>query len=190
MGYPWGTDIMPRTLKYPFDELPKYSGIHTPHLDAIRKVLPAGMKAYGGCGYGIFESAQDLVGFESLCIMQYTDPELFADLFRKIGALYEVLWTQMVNDYSDIFVFFRMGDDLGYRSSTMLSPDTIREHICLLIKRLLISCTKAIKNFYCTVVATFSGLWTISLPWVLMLNIQMKIRSPRLTYGLKNIPIK
>ncbi len=23
------------------------------------------MKAFGGCGYGIFESAQDLVGYES-----------------------------------------------------------------------------------------------------------------------------
>jgi len=134
--------------KYPFDELPEiFWNTYTPHLDAIRKVLPAGMKAYGGCGYGIFESAQDLVGFESLCIMQYTDPELFADLFRKIGALYEVLWTQMVNDYSDIFVFFRMGDDLGYRSSTMLSPDTIREHILPAYKKVIDIVHKGNKKF-------------------------------------------
>ena len=46
--------------------------------------MPVGMKAYGGCGYGIFESAQDLVGYESLCVMQYLDPELFSDLFNKI----------------------------------------------------------------------------------------------------------
>ena len=38
------------------------------------------MKAYGGCGEGIFESAQDLVGYENLCIMQYIDPDLFRDL--------------------------------------------------------------------------------------------------------------
>ena len=114
--------------KYPFDELPaifweKYS----PRLEAIRRVMPVGMKAYGGCGYGIFESAQDLVGYESLCVMQYLDPELFSDLFNKIGELYQKLWARMVREYSDIFVFFRMGDDLGHRTSTMLEPDTIRQ---------------------------------------------------------------
>jgi hypothetical protein len=88
--------------------------------------MPAGMKAYGGCGYGIFESSQDLVGFESLCVMQYLDPDLFRDLFIKIGELYSLLWSKMVKEYSDIFVFFRMGDDLGHRLSTMLEPDTIR----------------------------------------------------------------
>lgn len=116
--------------KYPFEELPaifweKYS----PRLEAMRRVMPAGMKAYGGCGYGIFESAQDLVGYESLCVMQYLDLELFADLFNKIGELYQKLWTRMVSEYSDIFVFFRMGDDLGHRTATMLEPDTIRQFI-------------------------------------------------------------
>lgn len=85
------------------------------------------MKAYGGCGYGIFETAQDLVGYESLCVMQYLDPELFADIFRKIGELYETLWTKMLEEYDDLFVFYRMGDDLGHRMATMLEPDTIRQ---------------------------------------------------------------
>lgn len=115
---------------YPFDDLPRiFWETYTPRLEAIREALPPGMKAYGGCGYGIFESSQDLVGFESLCIMQYEDPELFADLFKRIGDLYVTLWSRMIRDYSDIFVFFRMGDDLGYKSSTMLSPDIIRQHI-------------------------------------------------------------
>lgn len=96
--------------KYPFDELPGiFWDTYTPHLEAIRKALPEGMKAYGGCGYGIFESAQDLVGYTSLCMMQYDDPELFADLFRRIGDLYETLWSEMVKRYSDIFVFFPHG---------------------------------------------------------------------------------
>lgn len=116
--------------KYPFDELPDiFWKKYTPHLEAIRKVMPEGMKAFGGCGYGIFESAQDLVGYEPLCVMQYLDPELFRDLFLKIGDLYSVLWSKMVREYSDIFVFFRMGDDLGHRLATMLEPDTIRQFI-------------------------------------------------------------
>ena len=124
--------------KYPFDEIPRiFWEAYTPHLDAIRSVLPPGMKAFGGCGYGIFESAQDLVGFENLCLMQFMDPDLFRDLFNKIGELYSTLWTKMVRDYSDIFVFFRMGDDLGHKTSTMLAPDTIINHILPQYKKVI-----------------------------------------------------
>ncbi len=124
--------------KYPFDELPAiFRETYTPHLEAIRAVLPEGMKAFGGCGYGIFESSQDLVGFEYLCTMQYLDPELFSDIFNKIGDLYVTLWSKMISDYSDIFVFFRMGDDLGHKTSTMLSPDTIKTFILPQYKRVI-----------------------------------------------------
>lgn len=124
--------------KYPFDELPDiFWNTYKPHLNAIRVVLPAGMKAYGGCGYGIFESSQDLVGFEPLCLMQYMDNELFTDLFNKIGDLFVTLWTKMIAEYSDIFVFFRMGDDLGHKTSTMFSPDTIKTHILPQNKRVI-----------------------------------------------------
>jgi len=124
--------------KYPFDDVPRiFWETYTPRLEAIRKLLPAGMKAYGGCGYGIFESAQDLVGYEYLCLMQYLDPELFADLFVRIGDLFVKLWTKMVREYSDIFVFHRMGDDLGHKTSTMLEPDTIRNHILPQHKRVI-----------------------------------------------------
>ena len=125
-------------IKYPFDKLPMiFWEKYTPHLNVIRKALPPGMKAYGGCGYGIFETAQDLVGYESLCVMQYLDPDLFRDIFLKIGELYSTLWTKMVHEYSDIFVFFRMGDDLGHKTSTMLEPDTIRQHILPNYKRVI-----------------------------------------------------
>ena len=76
--------------KYPFDDLSRiFWETYTPHLQAIREALPQNMKAFGGCGYGIFESAQDLVGYTSLCMMLYEDPELFADIFKRIGDLYE-----------------------------------------------------------------------------------------------------
>jgi uroporphyrinogen decarboxylase len=82
--------------QYPFDRLSAiFWNTYEPHLQAIREALPPGMKAYGGCGYGIFESSQDLVGFESLRLMQYEDPGLFAALFRKIGDLYMTLWSRI-----------------------------------------------------------------------------------------------
>ena len=115
---------------YPWKDIPKiFWETYTPHFEAIRKTLPPGMKAYGGCGYGIFEASQDLVGYEYLCMMQCMDPDLFGDIFRKIGDLWETLWQGVIEKYSDIFVFFRMGDDLGHKTSTLLDPDIVRQVI-------------------------------------------------------------
>lgn len=115
---------------YPWEDISHiFWDTYTPHFEAIKKCLPPGMKAYGGCGYGIFEASQDLVGYENLCLMQCLDPELFADLFNRIGNLWADLWAGVIKKYSDIYVFFRMGDDLGHKTSTLLEPDIIREHI-------------------------------------------------------------
>ncbi len=134
--------------RYPFDEIPEiFWKTYTPHLDALQKVMPDGMKAFGGCGYGIFETSEDLVGYEYLSVMLYLDPELFAGLLKKIGDLFERLWTEMITRYKDLFVFFRMGDDLGFKTSTLLPPDTIIEHILPQYKRVVDLVHKAGKKF-------------------------------------------
>ena len=70
-------------------------------LDALTRVMPPGMKAFGGCGYGIFKACQELVGYEQLCIMLYFDPDLFTDIFARIGNLYNTLWSEMIKESSD-----------------------------------------------------------------------------------------
>ena len=134
--------------RFPFEDIPRiFWETYTPHLDSLVRIMPPGMKAYGGCGYGIFETSQDLVGYEYLCIMLYNDPELFADLFVKIGDLYEQLWSEMIHRYSDLFVFFRMGDDLGFKTSTLLPPETIIQHILPQYKRVIRLVHRAGKKF-------------------------------------------
>jgi uroporphyrinogen decarboxylase len=124
--------------KYPWKEIPViFREKYIPHLEAIRNTIPSGMKAYGGCGYGIFEGSRDLVGYEQLCIMQFMDPDLFRDLFIRIGDLWYELWNWMIVNYHDIFAFYRMGDDLGYRTSTMLEPGIIRQHILPQYKKVI-----------------------------------------------------
>ena len=124
--------------KYPFTDIPRiFYEQYAPHFEAIRTVLPAGMKIYGGCGYGIFEASEDLVGFESLCIVQFEDPQLFADLYQRLGDLYVKLWSWVIERYEDIFVFFRMGDDLGYKASTLMSPETYRRYLFPQYKRII-----------------------------------------------------
>ena len=115
---------------YPWKDIPRiFKKAYIPHFEAIRSALPPGMKAFGGCGYGIFEASQDLVGYEALCMMQCMDPELFEDLFVRIGDLWCKLWSWLIENYSDIFVFYRMGDDLGHKTSTLLDPEIIKSHI-------------------------------------------------------------
>jgi uroporphyrinogen decarboxylase len=124
--------------KYPWNEIHLiFKKTYTPHFEAIRKTLPEGMKAFGGCGYGIFEASRDIVGYEPLCVMQCMDPDLFRDLFIKIGDLWVELWKWVIKNYSDIYVFFRMGDDLGHKTSTLLDPEIIRQHIFPQYKRII-----------------------------------------------------
>jgi uroporphyrinogen decarboxylase len=53
----------------------------------------------------------------------------------------------MIREYSDVFVFFRMGDDLGHKTATMLDPDTIRQYILPQYRRIIQLVHRAEKRF-------------------------------------------
>ena len=115
---------------YPWDELPElYWQDAAPKFEALSKLLPAGMKALGGVGNGVFELSEDLVGFEYLAYMMVDDPELYADLYQKIGDLMVNIWTHFLDRYAGEFVICRFGDDLGFKTSTLISPKMIRQFI-------------------------------------------------------------
>lgn len=112
---------------YPFDTVEKnYWECWAPHLDVLGESIPDGMRLIGGCGNGVFEILQDLVGFESVSVMMYDDPELVDAILERIRTLMDRLWTRMLRDYGDLFCIGRIGDDLGFKTSTMVSPDAIR----------------------------------------------------------------
>jgi uroporphyrinogen decarboxylase len=115
---------------YPWEHLPElYWAKAEPRFDALAEAMPPGMKAVGGVGNGVFELSEDLVGYEHLAYMQVDDPELFADLFRKIGELMLRVWGRFLERYTETYAVCRFGDDLGFRSSTLLAPTVIRTHI-------------------------------------------------------------
>jgi uroporphyrinogen decarboxylase len=91
--------------------------------------MPAGMRAVGGVGNGVLEISEDLVGYEYLAYMAVDDPSLFRDLYRRIGDLMVELWTSFLERYSSLFPVCRFGDDLGFKTGTLVSPQTIRRHI-------------------------------------------------------------
>jgi uroporphyrinogen decarboxylase len=116
--------------RYPWDELAaRYWQVAGPQFEILSRCLPAGMLALGGVGNGVFEISEDLVGFQYLAYLQADDPQLFADLYRRIGDLMVQIWTVFLQRYASSFAICRFGDDLGFKTSTLVSPRTIRQHI-------------------------------------------------------------
>lgn len=116
--------------RYPWQELPqRYLARNARYFDALRRNLPPGMQAVGGVGNGVFECVQDVVGYESLCYLRLDDPELYADLFCQIGETMLAIWDAFLPRWGDIFCVCRFGDDLGFKSNTLLPVDDIKAHI-------------------------------------------------------------
>ncbi|WP_105614635.1 uroporphyrinogen decarboxylase family protein [Vallitalea okinawensis] len=116
--------------RYPWGELKdKFFSQFSEDFELLREEMPQGMKAIGGVGNGVFECVQDLVGYTDLCLILFDDPELFRDLFIQSGKIILEIWNEFLKKYGDMFCVYRFGDDLGFKDTTLLSPDTIRNHI-------------------------------------------------------------
>lgn len=116
--------------KYPWGEISDiYFSQNHEYFEALREAMPEGMKAIGGVGNGIFECVQDIVGYMDLCYISAEDPILYSDLFKKIGEVSIQVWKKFMAEYSDIYCVLRFGDDLGFKTQTLLSPEDIRTHI-------------------------------------------------------------
>ncbi len=129
--------------RYPWDELAEiYWRSAAPQFEALIAAMPPGMAALGGVGNGVFEISEDLVGYQQLAYMQADDPQLYADLYVRIGDLMVDVWRRFLARYAGAFVVCRFGDDLGFKTSTLLAPPTIRKHILPQYAR-VIACIKA-----------------------------------------------
>lgn len=114
--------------RYPWEQLPElYFNRFGELFRSLERTCPEGMKAIGGVGNGVFECVQDLVGYMDLCFMKEDDPELYADLFQKMGQVQQQIWKRFLDEYSGAYCVLRFGDDLGFNTSTLLAHDDIRQ---------------------------------------------------------------
>ncbi len=107
------------------------------YFEAIRRTLPEGMKIVGGVGNGIFETIQDFVPFTDLAYLEIDEPELFENLWIRVGDILSTTWNRFLDEYSDILAVGRFGDDLGFKSSTLLKPQIISKHILPQYKKIV-----------------------------------------------------
>ena len=61
--------------------------------------------------------------------MREDDNELFSSIFKKVGETNFKIWERFMKDFGDVFCVLRFGDDMGFKTSTLLSDDDIRRHI-------------------------------------------------------------
>jgi uroporphyrinogen decarboxylase len=124
--------------KYPWDEVPElFFKKYSTQFKKLRENMPEGMKAVGGAGNGIFECVQDIVGYMGLCYISVDDPELYRDLFKKVGDTNTKIWEGFLKEFGDIYCVCRFGDDLGFKSTTLISADDIRENVIPQYKRII-----------------------------------------------------
>ena len=109
-GYPW----------------PAVKAIDFSGLEWLEKNLPANMGCYELTAH-IFEVLHFLLGYQSLCYKIYDEPELIDAICQKVGSFY-VDFTRTLCDFSCVR-FIWGADDMGFRSSTLVAPEFLREKI-------------------------------------------------------------
>jgi uroporphyrinogen decarboxylase len=106
---------------------PDPSAIDCFDLDYVSRNLPEGMQiTFRGHG-GILENAMWLMGFAPFAIALKDDPALIAALTDKIGLFLETLYSDALQRPEVGAVW--LGDDMGFKTSTMISPDDLRRYI-------------------------------------------------------------
>jgi len=89
--------------------------------------LPEGMGLIACHAGGVYEHLSWIMSFEGLCTAIYEDPALVEAVAEALGQRMLAFYRQLLE--LDRLVAIFPGDDMGYRTSTMVSPDTLRSLI-------------------------------------------------------------
>jgi uroporphyrinogen decarboxylase len=123
---------------YPWAAIPDYYfRMSSETFRAFAETLPEGMKGIGGVGNGVFECVQDITGFQELCYIKADDEDLYKELFAKVGDMLAAIWIRFLKEFGDAFCVGRFGDDLGFKSNTLLESGDVKELILPQYKRII-----------------------------------------------------
>ncbi len=101
----------------------------------ITTLLPEGVKIIGGFAGGPMEHALYLMGFDQLFIALHEDEALLEKLFEKLRTIFVSIATRLTE--FDALGIMRIGDDLGFKTSTLISPAALRKYIFPIYRELV-----------------------------------------------------
>ncbi|MBI4579316.1 MAG: hypothetical protein HY718_06410 [Planctomycetes bacterium] len=109
--------------RYPW---PQHRDIGFAQAEAAIACLPCGMEAIGFSG-GVLEWATAIMGLESFMLALHDDPDLARDVVDHVGrAILDAF--EVFCATPEIFAIW-LGDDMGFKTSTLISPGHLREDI-------------------------------------------------------------
>lgn len=117
--------------KYPW---PTPNSIDYSHIENLSRELPDGMMAIGSTS-GVLENVTWLMGYEILSFALYDDPDLVKDMFDKIGGILLAAHSTMAQ--MEGVGALVLGDDMGFKTATMISAEHLREYVFPWQKRLV-----------------------------------------------------
>jgi uroporphyrinogen decarboxylase len=100
--------------------------IHYSNMEYAASRLPEGMRIIPRVS-GIFENVSWLTGIENLSYLLIDDPQLVAEMFDIVGSILLKVTENLVQMEGAGALF--MGDDLGFRTGTLMSPDHLRQYV-------------------------------------------------------------
>jgi len=95
-------------------------------VETASAVLPDGMRLIGFCG-GVLEFSMDLLGMQNFLLATRRDPELVAAVVQRVGELLVGMFERYCR--YDAIAALWLGDDLGHKHGTLLSPQWLAQHI-------------------------------------------------------------
>jgi uroporphyrinogen decarboxylase len=99
--------------------------------------LPEGMTVFAK-SYGILEQAMWLMGYETFAYCLHDDPDLVGAIFSKIEEIYQP-FNRALTQIEGVSGLW-MGDDMGFRSGTMVNPEHLRKYVFPLQKQVADYC--------------------------------------------------
>ncbi len=105
---------------------PKMEQMDFWQLEYINAHLPEGMGFITCHAAGIVEHVSQLMSYEGLCFALFDEPELVKAVADKVGALIYEFYQHLL-DLDNVIAIFQ-GDDMGFRTGTLISPDDLRRY--------------------------------------------------------------
>ena len=118
--------------RYPW---PSLEGVDLWEYEYAASQVPEGMGVFVCPTSGFLEVPLDtLFGYETLAYLLYDEPDLVRTVFDRVGHLIYGFYEKLDGLPNLVGIF--QGDDMGYKTSTLVSPDVLREHVLPWHKRL------------------------------------------------------
>ena len=111
--------------RYPW---PRIEDVDFFPFEYISRHLPEGMGLITSHAGGIFEHLSWIMSYEGLCLALYDDPDLVQAISDRLGELMTAFYAHLL-DLDHVVAIFP-GDDMGFRTSTLVAPAALRRY-CL-----------------------------------------------------------